>query len=105
MMDYSVPDTFDDVALVESVIFALKTLNKMMEEESDETLRLTQYLGKDQVGDTAKALRMAMVSATYRNIGFRTAELTLDQLYNARYKAGCHLRYRHLQVMSSRCNG
>lgn len=40
--------------LVESVIFALKTFNKIMEEETDDTLHLMRHLLDDQYGKKAK---------------------------------------------------
>lgn len=50
--------------ILESVIFALKTLVKILEDESDDTLRLLGYMN-EQPAEVAKQIRDVMVSQLY----------------------------------------
>ena len=56
-----VPGEIDGVKVIESVIFALKTFNKIMEEESDDTLHTMQHLHDDQYGEKAKIAKSIAV--------------------------------------------
>ena len=64
----SVPHDVGGVAVVESVIFALKTLVKVAEEESDEALRRTPYLKEESVGEAAQTVRRLMVGRSIISI-------------------------------------
>ncbi|KZV62385.1 hypothetical protein PENSPDRAFT_249870 [Peniophora sp. CONT] len=68
-MPEDVPDKVDGENIVESVIFALKTFNKVVEDETDETLHIMAHLLEGQYGEKVKRAKAVM-------------------FLNARYKAG-----------------
>lgn len=55
------PDEFEGEKIIERVIFALKTTVKILEEESDDTLRRVGYM-LDQSGEEAQSHRKDNVS-------------------------------------------
>ena len=56
LLSRTVPDE-----IVESVIFALKTFVKVLEEEPDDSLRFLRYLSEQVTGDEAQHRRDIMV--------------------------------------------
>ncbi|VDC07636.1 unnamed protein product [Peniophora sp. CBMAI 1063] len=78
-----VPDEVDGVKLVESVIFALKTFHKIMEEESDDTLHLMRHLLDDQYGKKAKRARHLAFLNTCFKAGYHLMQPTIDRQVEA----------------------